>query len=61
MQWENYYHGMSHNPTAALNLFLIGKAEAAVTRNLIGRKIVLNIKRSDTRNSLRTVAFVTVD
>ena len=61
----NYYHGMSRNPTAAMNLFLVGKqyltfctAEDAVTRNLIGRKIISNVKPSDTRNSLGTVAFV---
>ena len=58
------------NPTAAVNLlvFLVGKqyltllqAEAAGTRNLIGRKIISNVKLSDTRNSLPTVAFVKVD
>ena len=61
----NYHHGMSRNPTAAVNLFLVGKqyltfctAEDAVTRNLIGRKIISNVKPSDTRNSLGTVAFV---
>ena len=50
---------MLHNPTAAVNLFHVGKqyltfcqAEAAVTRNLIGRKIISSVKRSDTRNSL---------
>ena len=43
----NYHHIMFRNPTAALNLFHVGKqyltlckAEAAVTRNLIGRKII---------------------
>ena len=67
-QWGNYHHSMFHNPTAAVNLFHIGKqyltfckAKAAVTRNLIGRKIISSVKRSDTRNSLTTVAFVTVD
>ena len=56
---------MSRNPTAAVNLFLVGKqyltfctAEDAVTRNLIGRKIISNVKPSDIRNSLGTVAFV---
>ena len=50
---------MFHNPTAAVNLFHIGKqyltfckAEAAVTRNLIGRKIISNVKHSDARNSI---------
>ena len=68
MQWGNYYHGISRNPTAAVNLFLVGKqyltfykAEAAVTRNLIGRKIISNVKGSDTRNSIRTVAYVKVN
>ena len=44
-QWGNYHHSMFHNPTAAVNLFHVGKqyltfckAEAAVTHNLIGRK-----------------------
>ena len=65
MQRGNYYHGTSHNPTAAVNLFLVGKqyltfctAKAPVTRNLIGRKTISNVKRSDTRNSLGSVAFV---
>ena len=64
----NYYHGMFGNPTAAVNLFHVGKqyltfwqAKAAVTHNLIGRKIISNVKRSDTRNSLYTVGFVKVD
>ena len=35
-------------------------AKTAVTCNLIGSKIISNIKCSDTRNSLRTVAFVKV-
>ena len=50
---------MFHNPTAAVNLFHVGKqyltlckAEAAVTRNLIGRKIISNVKHADARNSL---------
>ena len=50
---------MFHNPTVAVNLFHVGKqylilskAEAAVTRNLIGRKIISSVKRSDARNSL---------
>ena len=58
-QRGNYHHSMFHNPTAAVNLFRVGKqyltfckAEAAVTRNLIGRKIISNFKRSDARNSL---------
>ena len=25
MQQGNYYHGMSHNPIATVNLFLVGK------------------------------------
>ena len=52
-------HSMFHNPTAAVNLFHVGKqymtlckAEAAVTRNLIGRKIISNVKHADARNSL---------
>ena len=43
-QWGNYHHSMFKNPTAAVNLFHVGKqyltfckAEAAVTHNLIGR------------------------
>ena len=67
-QRGNLHHAMFRNPTAAVNLFLGRKqyltllqAEAAVTRNLIGRKIISNVKRSNTRNSLRTVAFVKVD
>ena len=58
-QWGNYHHSMFHNPTAAVNLFHVGKqyltfckAEAAVTHNLIGRKIISNVKHSDARNSL---------
>ena len=54
-----YHHSMFHNPTAAVNLFHIGKqyltfckAEAAVTHNVIGRKIISNVKHSDARNSL---------
>ena len=50
---------MFHNPTAAVNLFHVGKqyltfckAWAAVTHNLIGRKIISNVKHSDARNSL---------
>ena len=50
---------MFYNPTAAVNLFHVGKqyltfckAEAAVTHNLIGRKIISNVKHSDARNSL---------
>ena len=64
----HYHHGMFRNPTAAVNLFHVGKqyltfwqAKAAVTRNLIGRKIISNVKRSDPRNSLHKVAFVKVD
>ena len=61
---------MFRNPTAAVNLFHVGKqymsfckAKAAVTRNLIGRKIISNVKRSDTGNSLSTAteAFLTED
>ena len=55
-------------PTAAVNLFYVRKqylafykAEATVTCNLIGRKIISNTKHSGTRNSLLTVAIVTVD
>ena len=58
-QWGNYHHSMFHNPTAAVNLFHVGKqyltfckAEAAVTHNFIGRKIISNVKHSDARNSL---------
>ena len=58
-QRGNYHHSMFHNPTASVNLFHVGKqyltfckAEAAVTRNLIGRKIISNVKHSDARNSL---------
>ena len=58
-QWGNYHHSIFHNPTAAVNLFHVGKqyltlckAEAAVTRNLIGRKIISNVKHADARNSL---------
>ena len=65
---ENYHHIMFRNPTAAVNLFPVGKqylsfckAKAAVTHNLIGRKIISNVIRSDTRNSLPTEAFVTED
>ena len=50
---------MFHNPTAAVTLFHVGKqyltlckAKAAVTRNLIGRKIISNVKHADARNSL---------
>ena len=50
---------MFHYPTAAVNLFHVGKqyltfckAEAAVTHNLIGRKIISNVKHSDARSSL---------
>ena len=57
-QRGNYHHSML-NPTAAVNLFHVGKqyltlckAEAAVTRNLIGRKIISNVKHADARNSL---------
>ena len=56
---RNYHHSMFHNPTAAVNLFHVGKqyltlckAEAAVTRNLIGRKIISNVKHADARYSL---------
>ena len=58
-QRGNNHHSMFHNPTAAVNLFHVGKqylalckAEAAVTRNLIGRKIISNVKHADARNSL---------
>ena len=58
-QRGNYHHSMFHNPTAVVNLFHVGKqyltfckAEAAVTRNLIGRKFISNVKHSDARNSL---------
>ena len=58
-QRGNYHHCMFHNPTAAVNLFHVGKqyltlckAKAAVTHNLIGRKIISNVKHSDARNSL---------
>ena len=58
-QRGNYHHSMFHNPTAAVNLFHVGKqyltlckAEAAVTRNLICRKIISNVKHADARNSL---------
>ena len=51
---------MFRNPTAAVNLFHVGKqylplckAKVAVTRNLIGRKIISSVKHSDARNSLR--------
>ena len=54
-----YHHSMFHNPTAAMNLFHVGKqyqtfckAEASVTHNFIGRKIISNVKHSDARNSL---------
>ena len=64
----NLHHATFRNPTAAVNLFLVGKqyltllqAEAVVTRNLIGRKVISIVKRSDTRNALPTVAFVKVD
>ena len=50
---------MFHNPTAAVNLCQVGKqyltfckAQAAVTQNLIGRKIISYVKHSDARNSL---------
>ena len=49
----------SHNPIATANLFHVGKqyltlckAEAAVTRILIGRKIISSVQRYDARNSL---------
>ena len=58
-QRENYHHSMFHNPTAAVNLCHVGKqyltfckAEAAVTHNLIGRKIISNVKHSDALNLL---------
>ena len=58
-QRGNYHHSMFHSPTAAVNLFHVGKqyltlckAEAAVTRNLIGRKTISNVKHADVRNSL---------
>ena len=50
---------MFDNPTAAVNLFHVEKqyltfckTEAAVTHNLIGRKLTSNVKHSDARNSL---------
>ena len=59
LQRGNYHLSMFHNPTAAVNLFHVGKqyltfckAEAAVTLILIGRKIIYSVKRTDTRNSL---------
>ena len=59
LQRGNYHHSMFRNPTAAVNLFHVGKqyltfckAEAAVTHNLIGRKITFNVKHADARNSL---------
>ena len=59
LQRGNYHHSMFHSPTAAVNLFHVGKqyltlckAEAAVTRNLIGRKTISNVKHADARNSL---------
>ena len=58
-QRGNYHHSKFHNPTAPVNLFHVGKqyltlckAEAAVTHNLIGRKIISNVKHADGRNSL---------
>ena len=58
-QRGNYHHSMFQNPTAAVNLFHVGKqylmlckAKAAVTRNLIGRKIISNVKHADAHNSL---------
>ena len=58
-QRGNCHHSMFRNPTAAVNLFHVGKqyltlckAEAAVTRNLIGRKIISNVKHAGARNSL---------
>ena len=58
-QRGNCHHSMFHYPTAAVNLFHVGKqyltfckAEAAVTHNLIGRKIISSVKHSDARNSL---------
>ena len=62
---ENCHHSMFHNPTAAVNLFHVGKqylsfckAEAAVTHNLIGRKISSNVKHADARNSLRILDVI---
>ena len=59
LQRGNYHHSMFHIPTAAVNLFHVGKqyltlckAKAAVTHNLIGRKIISNVKHADARNSL---------
>ena len=67
-QREHYHHGMFRHPTAAMNLFHVGKqyltfwqVKTTLTRNLIGRKIISNVKRSDTRNSLHTVECVKVD
>ena len=63
----NYHHMFCNPATAAVNLFHVWKqfltfckAEADVTRHLIGRKIILNVKLYDTRNSLPTAAFVMV-
>ena len=65
LQWGNYHHSMFHNPTAAVNLFHVGKqyltfckAEADVTHNLIGRKIISNVKHSDARNSLQILDVI---
>ena len=64
-QRGNYHHSMFHNPTAAVNLFHVGKqyltfckAEAAVTHNVIGRKIISNVKHSDARNSLPIIDVI---
>ena len=64
-QRGNYHHIMFRNPTAALNLFHVGKqyltlckAEAAVTPNLIGRKIISNVKHADARNSLPIIDVI---
>ena len=67
-QRGDYHHDMFHNPTAAVNPFHVRKqyltfcnAEAAITRNLIGKKIISNVKHSDTRNSPPTLAFLMLD
>ena len=64
----NYHHIMFGNPTAAVNLFQVGKqyltfckAKSTLTPNLIGREIISNVKRPDTRNTLPKEAFVRVD
>ena len=69
-QRGNYHHMPRSccNPTAAVNLISRRKtvsdvtaSEAAGTHNMISRKIISNVKCSDTRHSLPTVVFVKVD